>query len=292
MPLQLVKPDRKYLPSIYEAIAEYKANPSKFDTSAVKKIIAAAENDFAEYFTDIENAQKGIGLKPRYVPSTSYWLVDEDKYIGSFDLRHSLTPSLIQIGGHIAYEIRPSARRMGYASKGLALCLVKAKELNIQQALVTCNADNPASYGVMHNAMLKFGGYEDNPVKVDDIIEKRVWINTLNNTNNDYIGQIVKVKIDRPMGSKHPKHSFEYPVNYGYIPFTTSGDGEELDAYVLAVDEPLKEFIGCCIAVIHRTNDNDDKLIVVPKDVNLTDEDIEKSVAFQEKWFKHVLIRK
>ena len=107
----------------------------------------------------------------------------------------------------------------------------------------------------------------------------------------DYIGKIVKVVIDRPKGSKHPKFGFEYPVNYGYIPFTKSGDGEELDAYVLAVDKPLTEYAGRCIAVIHRTDDDDDKLIVVPENTNLTEDEIENQTAFQEKWFKHILLR-
>lgn len=106
-----------------------------------------------------------------------------------------------------------------------------------------------------------------------------------------YIGQIVKVKIDRPIKSKHPKYGFEYPVNYGYVPFTKSGDGEELDAYVLMIDEPLKEYVGRCIGVVHRINDDDDKLIIVPETCNLSDEEIEKSIAFQEKWFEHILIR-
>ena len=75
----------------------------------------------------------------------------------------------------------------------------------------------------------------------------------------DYIGKFVDVHIDRPLGSKHPKHGFIYPVNYGYIPNTISGDGEELDCYVLGIFEPIESFSGKCIAVIHRTNDNDDK---------------------------------
>ncbi len=106
-----------------------------------------------------------------------------------------------------------------------------------------------------------------------------------------YIGQIVHVVIDRPKGSKHPKYGFEYPVNYGYVPFTKSGDGEELDAYVLMLDDPVDEYIGRCIGVIHRTDDDDDKLIVVPEAYDLDDEEIEKQTEFQEKWFKHVLLR-
>ena len=108
----------------------------------------------------------------------------------------------------------------------------------------------------------------------------------------DYIGKSVSVVIDRPLGSKHPKHGFEYPVNYGYVPNTKSGDGEELDVYVLGVDEPIKEYVGQCIAVIHRIDDDDDKLIVVPEGMNLSDNEIENATAFQEKWFKHILLRK
>jgi len=109
--------------------------------------------------------------------------------------------------------------------------------------------------------------------------------------NKQYIGKIVKVEIDRPLGSAHPKYGFIYEVNYGYVPNTVSGDGEELDAYVLGIDYPLSVFEGKCIAVVHRTNDDDDKLIIAPADTVLTDSEIEKQIAFQEKWFCHELIR-
>ena len=106
-----------------------------------------------------------------------------------------------------------------------------------------------------------------------------------------YIGKTVTVKMDRPLGSKHPKHGFTYPVNYGFIPYSLSGDGEELDAYVLGTNDPLQQFTGKCIAVIHRTNDDDDKLIVVPDGTDISDDDIEEQTAFQEKWFKHILVK-
>lgn len=112
-----------------------------------------------------------------------------------------------------------------------------------------------------------------------------------NALTTQYIGKIVQVKIDRPKGSKHPKHGFVYEVNYGYIPYTKSGDGEELDAYVLGVDEPVEEYVGRCIGGIKRINDDDDKLIVVPKALNLSDDEIETAIDFQEKWSKHVVVR-
>jgi len=109
--------------------------------------------------------------------------------------------------------------------------------------------------------------------------------------NENYLNQIVNVKIDRPMGSKHPKHGFIYPVNYGYIPNTISGDGEELDCYILGVFEPLETFVGRCIAIIHRTNDNDDKLIIVPENKNYTNNEIRVLTEFQERFFKSEIIR-
>lgn len=108
--------------------------------------------------------------------------------------------------------------------------------------------------------------------------------------SKEYIGKMVEVKIDRPFGSKHPKHQFIYPVNYGYVPNTVSGDGEELDAYVLGVFEPLNEFKGKCIAVIHRTNDNDDKLIIVPEGKMYNVSQIDALTEFQEQYFEHFVI--
>ena len=98
--------------------------------------------------------------------------------------------------------------------------------------------------------------------------------------------------MERPMGTKHPKWNFIYPLNYGYIPNTISGDGDELDVYVLGVFEPLKEFDGNCIAAIHRLNDDDDKLIIVPEGKTYSKEQIEALVEFQERFFEYEIIEK
>lgn len=114
----------------------------------------------------------------------------------------------------------------------------------------------------------------------------------LNKHMKKYLGKIVKVKMDRPLNSLHPKHGFKYELNYGFVPDTVSGDGEELDAYVIGIDKPVKEFIGKCVAIIHRLNDNDDKLVVIPEGVeNITDEEIVTKTMFQEKFFKSEIIR-
>lgn len=109
--------------------------------------------------------------------------------------------------------------------------------------------------------------------------------------NNSYLNKIVTAKIDRPMGSKHPKHRFIYPINYGFIPNTISGDGEELDCYILGVYEPIEEFTGNCIAIIHRLNDNDDKLILAPENQTFSDDAIRALTAFQERFFESEIIR-
>lgn len=107
----------------------------------------------------------------------------------------------------------------------------------------------------------------------------------------DYIGRDVYVVIDRPLGSKHPEYHYVYPLNAGYVPDTKMPDGEELDVFVLGVSKPVESFTGECIAVIHRTNDNEDKLIIAPEGKKFTNKEIEKLVEFQEKWFKHIILR-
>jgi len=108
--------------------------------------------------------------------------------------------------------------------------------------------------------------------------------------SSQFIGQTVEVKIDRPLGSKHPKWGFEYPVNYGYIPDTKAADGDELDAYVLGVEEPIETFLGKAIAMIHRLNDNDDKLIVTDGE-EFDDDEIRDKTNFQEQWFESEIFR-
>lgn len=114
----------------------------------------------------------------------------------------------------------------------------------------------------------------------------------MENIYTPYIGKVVQVIIDRPLGSEHPKHGFKYDANYGYVPDTKAEDEEEIDVYVLGVDTPLDKFSGKCIAVIHRENDNEDKLVVVPPEAEgMSDEEILSATHFQEQYFKSVVVR-
>ena len=104
------------------------------------------------------------------------------------------------------------------------------------------------------------------------------------------LGKVVTVTVDRPLGSYHPQHkNIYYEVNYGYIEGIISGDGEEMDAYILGVNEPLSHFTGRVIAIIHRINDVEDKLVVAPDGLSFTKEEIIRATHFQEQYFKSTI---
>lgn len=102
-----------------------------------------------------------------------------------------------------------------------------------------------------------------------------------------YLGKTINIKIDRPIGSVHPKHAdLIYPINYGYIPNVFGGDGEELDVYLLGVDVPVKEYTARVIGIVHRHNDVEDKLIAAPEALNFDKDEIFKAVRFQEQYYE------
>ena len=129
-------------------------------------------------------------------------------------------------------------------------------------------------------------GFELNPVPKDGY--------------RDIIGQIVKGRIDRPMGSYHPRHKeLYYPVNYGYVEGVIGGDGAEQDIYLLGETSAVTDYVGKVIAVYHRYNDNETKWIVVPcdeegnirSDIEVPDKDeIYAKIAFQEQFYSGVLV--
>ena len=101
------------------------------------------------------------------------------------------------------------------------------------------------------------------------------------------IGKVVKVIVDRPLGSFHPTHKdIYYPINYGYIKGIIAPDGEEQDAYILGVHTAVEEFTGKIIAIIHREDDIEEKWVVAPEDMNFSKEEIMEQVRFQEQYFK------
>lgn len=108
---------------------------------------------------------------------------------------------------------------------------------------------------------------------------------------NSVIGTIVTVTVDRPSGSYHPEHKdMYYPLNYGYVEGIVAPDGEEQDAYILGVNEPVDKFTGRIIAVVHRKNDIEDKWVVVPDGMVLSRDEIKKQIHFQEQYFDSEIV--
>ena len=150
---------------------------------------------------------------------------------------------------------------------------IEAKWVNIEEFMNMCNSKKIIP-------TIDFG--KEEYIKALNIKQRKSY---------SYIGNKIKVKIDRKIGSEHLKYGFKYLLNYGYIPNTVSADKEEIDCYVLGIEEPIEEFEGRCIAVIHRLNDDDDKIIVAPEGMNYTDSEIRKLTEFQEKYFISEIIR-
>lgn len=104
---------------------------------------------------------------------------------------------------------------------------------------------------------------------------------------NYYLGKTIKIKIDRPIGSFHPKYpNLIYPINYGYIPGIIGGDNEDLDVYLLGVDKSVEEYQAQIIAIIHRHNDVEDKLVAAPEGSNFTQKEIAEAIHFQEQYYE------
>ncbi len=104
-----------------------------------------------------------------------------------------------------------------------------------------------------------------------------------------YLGKTVRIEIDRPIGTPHPKHpGIIYPINYGCIPNVLSGDGEELDVYILGIDKRIEEgdsTTAKIIGIVYRKNDVEDKLVAAPEGMEFTAEEIERIIGFQEKFY-------
>ena len=102
-----------------------------------------------------------------------------------------------------------------------------------------------------------------------------------------YCEKMVDVVIDRPIGSVHPKYEdMIYPLNYGFTPNVFGGDGEELDVYLMGLNVPVKEYKAKVIAIVHRHNDVEDKLVAAPEGMSFTKMEIEDAVRFQEQYFE------
>lgn len=166
--MKLIRPSYKYLGSYCAAICEEKRHRPH------------AEPYYTNPWTVVRRSRKeeaGIHLKPGRVPATTFWLIDDEKFIGTINIRHELNPFLRAYGGHIGYGIRYSEGNKGYGTMLLGMALEYCRdELELERVLVTCDDDNIASARVIE----KNGGVLEDKIsnKVDrrTVLTRRYWI--------------------------------------------------------------------------------------------------------------------
>lgn len=142
--------------------------------------LGPASKDFTGYVTE----RRGVRLRWG-VPSTAYWYVSGDYYLGTLVVRHRLTPELSQAGGHVGYHIAAPWRCQGHATRMLAAGLVQCRRLGLDRVLLTCAPENVASRKVI----LANGGVPDGRARGED----RFWISTSTN---------LRVNVNRRQGVK------------------------------------------------------------------------------------------
>jgi predicted acetyltransferase len=163
---ELVRPDVRYQQSFLSAAEEFQAAGDDgftglvvlppigdFAGESVTLQELADPGPFADFVTRLHQlADRHARLPDGIVPSTQLWWVEGSAYLGRLSIRHTLTPGLLDFGGHIGYGVRPSARRRGHATAMLAAALPVTRLLGIDPALLTCDATNVASRKVIEAA--------------------------------------------------------------------------------------------------------------------------------------------
>jgi predicted acetyltransferase len=154
----LVDPDPRVRRSFAAAMSEFRAEGrgSEHDRTVIGRYLREhgeafkSDESFANFVVGIHADRREETPRPEgYVPATELWWVDGDEFLGRIGVRHRLTPVLLDLGGHIGYDVRPSARRRGHATEMLRQALVVAGELGIDRALITCDVDNLGSRTVI-----------------------------------------------------------------------------------------------------------------------------------------------
>lgn len=176
--MNLVLPCEKYKAQYYELVDSAIKNK---DVSEMGNAYRNGEN-YQDMLKRLENRRNGIKIANRDVPATVYFIIDNNKLVGTIDLRHELNDNYFSRLGHVAYYIKPEERKKGYATKALSLALEKYKKQKIEKVLITCLEDNVASRKVIE----KNGGKLEKSF-YDDITKKyiqRFWINTMNDEHD------------------------------------------------------------------------------------------------------------
>jgi predicted acetyltransferase len=173
---QLITPDPRFRTSFLEAVRENIAEDEYFGNTLKRELAVYGDSwhepdGFARYVAALREEELEAGRRPEgFVPGTWYWYVDAGTYLGRIQIRHRLTPHLREVGGHIGYGVRPTARRNGHATAMLRDVLPHARALGLDRVLVTCDTTNIGSRKVIE---ANGGEFEDQRGE-----KLRFWIRT------------------------------------------------------------------------------------------------------------------
>ncbi|MFI6928468.1 GNAT family N-acetyltransferase [Nonomuraea spiralis] len=148
----LVDPSERLRPSFLAAVAEFRADrdfPVPWFVQDVDPEALTGRAGFAAYVARLLGERTEAGVRDGFVPMTTLWWADGERFLGRLAVRHRLTPALERLGGHIGYDVRPGARRRGHATAMLAAALPIARRLGVTSALVMCDRTNTASRRVI-----------------------------------------------------------------------------------------------------------------------------------------------
>ncbi len=172
--MYLTPPSLQFEDSWNAAIVEFEAEDAHGFWNIPEK-----PRDCASYIKTAQDHSNGKNLPEYWVPATTYWLIDKDKFVGHVNIRHALSDKLKMVGGNIGYAIRPSERKKGYGTEILRLALEKAHEIGLERVMVTCADDNVGSVKIIE----KNGGVLDNAYEWDEGVAgpfhgivRRYWV--------------------------------------------------------------------------------------------------------------------
>lgn len=180
--IELVIPSVKYKETFINAVKDLKKLEG-FISPSVQQFadydLTELENNFQDYIVKpLIDTMNGVNLPEGFVPSTDFWILKGNVFVGRIGIRHRLTDFLEKYVGHIGYMVIPSYRKQGIASEALRLILGEASKMNIKEALLVCEEDNDVSKHMLENAVKKFGGRVDTPQERKGVKMLRYWVNT------------------------------------------------------------------------------------------------------------------
>lgn len=156
--MKIVKPNQNHKEDFLKYVLEaYLANE--------KEIPLNYKGNYELWLKNIKDEENGVNLKENRVPATIYFVIDDDKIIGTLSIRHNLKiPCVYNFVGHIGYNVRVNERNKGYGKEILKLGLQECKKMQINEVLITCLESNVASKKII----LSQGGIFQNKVYFEE----------------------------------------------------------------------------------------------------------------------------